>query len=268
MPTPAQPQRKSPPPTRRAPSPRSPQRPATPGAQSAALLNQPNLDAKTAKVAKTALTLRQLATAAAALRQIPGGGKAADGILTILDRAVNKGGKFYVSDGKLKRTTPPQPPREVVGVWPWLVAVAPWAMRGIGPAVTAARVGLGRFGGAIVANLRTATTFLGSKIAPILARVKNSPAFQKVASLASKALTAAAVLLGLQGAAKLVMPGAAKAADDAAAAAIRKARRAAAKTADAAAAVPEKVADWAGSAFKWGAVGLGLLFVVPKLLER
>ena len=221
-----------------------------------------------AKVARTALALRNLAIAAEAMRRLPGGGAAADGLLAILDRAVNKGGQFYIQNGKLERTLPPPQ----VG-WAFLVSVAPWAMRGVGAAVTAARVGIGRFGPALVGNLRTGAAFVASKVGPLLAKAKENPAFQRVAGLAGKALTAAGVLLGLQGAAKIVMPGAAAEVEQAAAAAVRKARRGAAqaadkagnlanRAADAAAAIPEA----ASSALKWGAAAAAALLILPKLL--
>ncbi len=219
-------------------------------------------------MARTALALRNLAIAAEAMRRLPGGGAAADGILAILDRAVNKGGKFFLKNGKLERTLPPPQ----VG-WAFLVSVAPWAMRGVGAAVTAARVGIGRFGPALIGNLRTGAAFVASKVGPLLAKAKENPAFQRVAGLAGKALTAASVLLGLQGAAKIVMPGTAAAVDSAAAAAVRKGRRGAAQAADKAADVATKAADAAAAApaaltdgLKWGAAAIAAAVLLPKLL--
>ena len=221
-----------------------------------------------AKVARTALALRNLAIAAEAMRRLPGGGAAADGLLAILDRAVNKGGKFFIKNGKLERTLPPPQ----VG-WAFLVSVAPWAMRGVGAAVTAARVGIGRFGPALIGNLKTGAAFVASKVGPLLAKAKENPAFQRVAGLAGKALTAASVLLGLQGAARLVMPGAAAEVEQAAAAAVRKARRGAAQSADKAAEVAKKAADAAAAApaaltdgLKWAAAAAAALVIIPKLL--
>lgn len=221
-----------------------------------------------AKVAQTALALRNLAIAAEAMRRLPGGGAAADGLLAILDRAVNKGGQFFIKNGKLERTLP----KPQVG-WAFLISVAPWAMRSVGAAVSAARVGIGRFGPALVSNLRTGAAFVSSKVGPLLAKARENPAFQKVAGLAGKALTAAGILLGIQGAAKIVAPKAAAAVEDAAAAAVRKARRGASKAADKAANLANKAADAAAAipdaastALKWGAAAAAALVLLPKLL--
>lgn len=219
---------------------------------------------------QTATSVQYLATAAAALRQLPGGGALADTLLRTLDAAVNKGGKIHTKNGKLYRTKPPADAQPKVGM-AWMVSVAPWAMRAAAGAAQAAKLGLTRFGGTLVTNLRAGAGYIGSKAATLIAKAKENPAFQKVASLAGKALTAASVLLGLQAAAKVVAPNAAKAADDAAAAAIRKVRRGSAKVAnkaaDAAAALPDAAAKAAGgisTGLKWGA-GLAAAALLAKL---
>jgi hypothetical protein len=211
-------------------------------------------------IVQTATSLQNLATAAAALRLLPGGGELADTLARVLNTAVNKGGTIKTKNGKLVRSLPPKDATPKVGA-AWLVTIAPWAMRAAGAAATAARVGLGRFGGALVGNLRAGAGYVASKAGQLIAAAKNNPTFAKVASIAGKALTAASVLLGIQAAAKVVMPGTAKAVDDAAAAAVRKVRRggsvAVRKAADAAAAIPEaaaNAADRVTSGLKWAAV--------------
>lgn len=221
-------------------------------------------------VQQTATALQYMATAAEALRRLPGGGALADTMLRALDTTVNKGGKIHTKNGKLYRTKPPADAKPKVGM-AWMVAVAPWAMRAAAGAAQAAKLGLSRFGGAMVNNLRAGAGYIGSKAASLIARAKDNPAFAKIAGLAGKALTAASVLLGIQAAAKVVAPNAAKAADDAAAAAIRKVRRGTAKVAnraaDAAAAIPNaaaKAADAIPTGLKWGA-GLAAAALMAKL---
>jgi len=199
------------------------------------------------------------------MRRIPGGGATADALDRVLDRAINKGGRFYVQSGKLKR----QGPAPIVGVWPAVAAVAPWALRAVGPAVTAARVGLGRFGGALVANLRTGASFIANKAGPLIEKAKNLPGMATAAKVAGAALTAAGVFLGL----RQVAPETAKQVDDAAAAAVRKTRSAAAATARRARQVATQAVDAAASipsalstGVKWAA-GLALAAIVlPKVL--
>lgn len=239
--------------------------------QALALLAAPSRAAKQAEVARTALALKNLATAAAALRAIPGAGAAADSIERALNAAVNKGGRFYVKAGKLHRTTPPKPKNPEVG-FAWLLSVAPWAMRAIGPAVQAARVGIGRFGPALAANLGTAVGWVGGKIGPVLSAVKNSPAFAKAAQVASKALSAAGVLLGLQGAAKLVMPSTAAAVETTATAAVQAARRGGGRVARRAAAAAESAAQAVteapkavSTAVKWGAAAALAAIILPRI---
>lgn len=236
-----------------------------------AALSQPAKDAAAAKVARMALALRNVALAAAALRTLPGGGAAADSLEKMLDRAVNKGGRFYVEAGKLRRTTPPPAPPEVG--FGFLLSVAPWAMRAVGPAVQAARVGIGRFGPALATNLRTAVGWASGKIGPVLAAVKANPAFSKATALAGKALTAASLLLGIGGAVKAVSPKTAAEVESTAVATIRAARRRggaiARKTAtavekgiDAAAAAPSQIS----SGLKWGAAATALAVLAAKFL--
>lgn len=248
--------------------------PTSPANQAAAILNNANRQAAQAKIARTALALRQLATAAAALRQVPGGGAAADTLLKVLDTAINKGGRIYTKNGKLARTTPPPQ----VG-WAFLLSVAPWAMRGIAPAVSAARVGLARFGPALAANLGTGLRFVGPKVATLLDKAKGLPLVGTAASLAKKALLAASVLLGIQAVAKVVAPDTAKMVDAAAARAVQAVRkkggqygRATAKaiesTAQAVVDLPAKAAESLTSGVKWAAAAAAAAFILPKLLGR
>lgn len=158
--------------------------------------------AQAAKVARVALGLRALAVAAERLRAIPGGGAAADTLLRSLDAMVNRGGKLYADANKLKRTAPPPQ----VG-WAFLVSIAPWALRGVGAAVTAARVGLSRFGPGLVANARTAASFVAGKVGPLLAKAKNIPGVATVAALAVKAFKVAGLALGIGSAAAALTPG-------------------------------------------------------------
>lgn len=159
------------------------------------ILDQPTRQAQTAKTARLALALRQLATAAAALQRLPGGGKAADALHKILDSAVNKGGTFYTDKkGQLARTTPPT----VTGLGDsWLVQVAPWAMSNITSAVQAARVAVGRFGDNVKANLATATSYAAGKIAPLLDQLKDVPGLGQMTGLVRQAVNSAGALLGV-----------------------------------------------------------------------
>lgn len=223
-------------------------------------------------VQQTATSLQYLATAAEALRRLPGGGALADTMLRSLNVAVNKGGKIKQKNGKLYASRPPESAQPKVGA-AWLVSVAPWAMRAAAGAAQAAKLGLQRFGGSMVANLRTAGSYAASKAASLIARAKDSPAFAKVASIAGKALTAASVLLGIQSVAKVVAPATAKAADEAAAAAVRKVRRGASRgataTARAVQAIPaaaEKAADGVSTGLKWGAAVVAALALAKLFL--
>lgn len=222
-------------------------------------------------IVQTATSLQNLSTAAAALRLLPGGGELADTLARVLDTAVNKGGTVKTKNGKLVRTLPPKDAQPRVGA-AWLVTIAPWAMRAAGAAATAAKVGLGRFGGALVSNLRAGAGYVAGKAGQLIAAAKNNPTFAKVAGIAGKALTAASVLLGLQSVAKVVAPGTAKAVDEAAAAAVRKVRRGGAvavrKAADAAAAIPaaaSSAADKVTGGIKWAAI-LAAALVAAKFL--
>lgn len=157
------------------------------------ILTEPQRQAQTMKIARTALALRQLATAAAALQKLPGGGKAADGLLQILDGAVNRGGRLHVRDGKLRRTTP----AGLIAGDSFLMQVAPWAMTKIGNAVQAARVGLGRFGAALDDNLRTGAQYAADKIRPLLDRLQTVPGLGAAVDVARSALRATGKLLGV-----------------------------------------------------------------------
>jgi hypothetical protein len=109
------------------------------------------------------------------------------------------------------------------------------------------------------------------KTSTLLGKFKSSPVFSRVASIASKALAAASILLGIQAVAKIVAPTTAAAADRAAAGVVNRTRRAGAAAADTAssaaqavvdatAAIPETISTVA----KWAAAGLAavLLFKV------
>lgn len=260
---------------------RPPQNRQPPTAAQAAqqVLNQPAQAAKTAQIAKMALTLRQLATAAAALRQLPGGGLAADGLLAILDKAVNSGGKFHVLAGKLQRTTPPKRNEALVGA-NWLLRVAPWAMGNIGTAVQAARVGLARFGADLPANLSTAASYVAGKIKGLVDKAVNLPAITGAAAIVRKAMNAAGHLLGIGGPAAAEPAQAAPAAASAAAAAPAGKAKVVWKGRPPAPTPPGQrpptpldllrppAADTAsGGGLKWLALaGLALVFV-PKLLK-
>lgn len=210
-----------------------------------------------AKAARVATGLRSLAIAAEALRRIPGGGALADGLLKALDASVNKGGKLYQDDkGQLRRTKPPA----TVG-WAFLLSIAPWAMRAIGPAVQAARVGLGRFGPALVRNLGTAASFVGGKAKALLSKAAALPGVSKVAGLAKKALTAASIALGFSA----VLPQTRAKVDAVATKAVAKVARGGNKVVDAVTAVPEAALDVAkkgGDWLKWGALAAGGLLLL------
>lgn len=243
--------------------------PNAPANQAATVLNEANQAAATSQVAKTALILRQLALAAKAMGQLPNGGAAADGLRNILDTAINRGGRLYIHNGKqLKRTSPPVSKNAMVG-WAWLLRIAPWAMEAIPAAVQAARVGLSRFGAsALLGNLKTATAFMIERIGIILSALKNIPGMATLCSFVMKALNAAAILLGLQGVAKVVAPNTAKAVDNAAAAAVNASKDAAAKAAHAAGRAVDKVAELPGqigTGLKWAA-GIGAaVLILPHL---
>ena len=159
-----------------------------------AAANTAQANAKAAQVAKTAMGLRALAVTAEALRQLPGGGEAADTLLRSLDAAVNKGGQIAVTDGKLVRK---KPKPEVGFAFPAIMTVAPFAMRAIGPAVAAARAGLARFGPALLANARTAASFVAGKVGGLLEKAKSIPGYEKVAGLVKKGLVVAGAALGI-----------------------------------------------------------------------
>lgn len=155
--------------------------------------------ARAAEIAQTAMGLRSLAIAANALRQLPGGGAAADTLLRALDASVNKGGKIAVKEGKLVRKKPnlKADGSVEVGFVGAILSVAPWAMRAVGPAVAAARSGLAKFGPALVGNVATAASWVAGKVAPLLEKAKAIPGVAAAASLAKKAFGVASAALGV-----------------------------------------------------------------------
>jgi hypothetical protein len=155
--------------------------------------------ARATEIAKTAMGLRSLAIAAEALRKLPGGGAAADTLLRSLDAAVNKGGKIAVKGRNLVRKKPNLKPdgSVEVGFWGAVLTVAPYAMRAIGPAIAAAKSGLAKFGPALVSNVATAASWVGSKVAPLLDKAKGIPGVAAAATLAKKALAVAGAALGV-----------------------------------------------------------------------
>ena len=164
---------------------------------------QAKREAQKAEVARMSLALRAMATAADRLRAIPGGGPAADGILATLDAMINKGGRLYVNEttGRLVRQSPPPQ----VG-WAWLLSVAPWAMRGISAAATAAKVGLARFGPGLIRNARTAMGFVTTKVGGLLAKAAKLPGVSSVVGLAKRALGIAGTALGISSLVSAVTP--------------------------------------------------------------
>ena len=160
--------------------------------------------AKAAEVARVAMGMRSFAMAADALRRIPGGGALADTLLRSLDVSANKGGTIKRKGNALVR----EKPKPEVGFLPILaqvaLTVAPYAMKFVGPAVTAARNGLAKFGPAIVSNLSAAGSFIASKAGPLLAKAAAIPGVAAVAAFAKKALTTAGVALGIGTAAAAV----------------------------------------------------------------
>lgn len=154
--------------------------------------------ARAAEIARTAMGLRSLALAAAALRKLPGGGALADTLLRSLDASVNKGGKIRVKGNQLVRVKPTMRPDGSVqiGFFDALVSIAPSALAKVGPAIAAAKAGMQRFGSNLNDNVKAAASWVADKATVLLDAAQQVPGIAPSAAFAAKALATAKSVFG------------------------------------------------------------------------